>query len=225
MSSYTREQNNLRAIIGLSTLTAAWGGLSLHGAEQDNNRDLATWIKVLGSIGIIISLCFVGVFISTLLKLIEGQHLLNKNKIDKNKLSKNVKKYWDHMFGISITVMICGTIIILTTALLNEGFISGNTIAVGIIFFFGLGGTAVTLGLTGGLLIDKWPKTKKEEKTKEQEEEDNKLYKLIPGNQLLGGVLTGLFAVPILTILGTELPTATERMGRIQERLSDKHDD
>lgn len=205
-----------------ATLGGAWAGLFLHGAEQTNTENIPLAAKIFGGIGMVISIVFIGLFISVLIKLIEGKKMMKNGDIDKNKLSKLVKEYWEWMYGICITAMVMGTITLLITGLINEGFVQGGGGLLWSILFFGLLGTGVTLWLVSGFLIDLWPKTKKIKKTKEQEEEDDKLYKLFPADQVLGGVLTGLFTIPILTILFTELGNINEIIGEVVTNISEK---
>tara|TARA_A100001015_G_C14995824_1_gene716153 strand:- start:433 stop:957 length:525 start_codon:yes stop_codon:yes gene_type:complete len=129
--------------------------------------------------------------------------------IDKSKLSQDVQKGWTAIYFLTLFAMIFGFITMTVTTLMNEGFVSigSTTKLIMLMLFFGLGGCAITLALSIGFLIVKWPKTKNPDSAKTTEEviEDAKMYQVIKPNNIYGIIMTVFFLLPVITILVSEI--------------------
>jgi len=207
--------STVTAVSSLGALSGAWA-YPLHGAEFDGV--VSGMIKTMGSIGTISAFIFIILFASIFIKVLETNRRLKtgadvdlaKGHINKDKLSKGVKKKWLGIYWTTIFAAIFGFTTVMITSLVNEGFVTGTGSSGSKLMLatmiFGLGGCAITLGLVIGYLIVQWPKTAKPKggKSGEERAEDNKLYLVIKPNKVYGIVMSIFFLIPIITIMGTE---------------------
>lgn len=202
------------AAASLGALSGAWA-YPLHGAEQDAEKLTGSgMIKTLGLGGIIFSFLFIIIFASMFIKIIDAplksgkEEVKSDEDINEEELSLEVKKAWNVMHYLCIFSMIFGFITMIITTIINEGFVLPGSKAGGyllkMIFFFGLGGTALTLAFVIGMLIVKWPKSKDVDKSTAEKKEDAKLYSIIQPNIAYGVLLSIFFLVPVVTIMATE---------------------
>tara|TARA_B100001121_G_scaffold310515_1_gene342040 strand:- start:9707 stop:10372 length:666 start_codon:yes stop_codon:yes gene_type:complete len=201
------------AAASLGALSGAWA-YPLHGAEQDAEKLTGSgMIKTLGLGGIIFSFLFIIIFAAMFIKIIDAplkpeSEVKTEEDINEDKLSREVKRAWLVMHWLSIFSMIFGFITMIITTIINEGFVLPGSKAGGyllrMIFFFGLGGTALTLAFVIGMLCVKWPKSKDVAKSTSEKKEDNKLYSIIRPNIGYGVILSIFFLVPVVTIMATE---------------------
>ena len=201
------------AAASLGALSGAWA-YPLHGAEQGAEKLTGSgMIKTLGLGGIIFSFLFIIIFAAMFIKIIDAplkpeSEVKTEEDINEDKLSREVKRAWLVMHWLSIFSMIFGFITMIITTIINEGFVLPGSKAGGyllrMIFFFGLGGTALTLAFVIGMLCVKWPKSKDVAKSTSEKKEDNKLYSIIRPNIGYGVILSIFFLVPVVTIMATE---------------------
>lgn len=199
----------------IGSLGGAWS-FPLHGSEFDGVVN--PFIKTMGSTGTFASFIFLALFFSVYVRISHANKNIKKNKHEVKSdqdiyfedLSKGVQKAWLGMRWLSFFAFLFGFLNLLTTSLINEGFVTGKggagTALIVSTMIFSLGGTALTLGFIIAYLILQWPATKspKGGKSKKETKEDSKLYNAVPPNMVTGVIMSIFFLLPIITILVTE---------------------
>lgn len=205
------------SIAGMAAL-GAFGGpwnVAYHGAELEGHG-IGGFIRGAGFFGVLSSYIFLILFFSIFVKVMEtadkvkdkGNITDESIQINRDKLSKDVKREWTGIYWLTLFAGIFGFIAMFTSTVVNEGFVgTGGTLTTvlkWLTIICGLGGTGISLALIIGYLIVMWPKTKDAVKSDTEIKEDQKLYNVIPPNNIMGIIMSIFYLFPVITILVTE---------------------
>lgn len=204
----------MKSVTQFGILGLAWN-YAYHGGEF-SAYEMTAFKRTIGLFGIISSFIFIVMFAAHLVKLIETSkklkdegETLRHGDIAIYKLSKAVKDKFTLMKWLTIFAAISGFISMILSTLVNEGFLpdTSETVAAIMTFIFALGGTAITLAITIGIMIVQWPTTKNPKGGKSNSEviEDQKIYNIFAPEPIYGIIMTIFYLIPLLSIPLTEV--------------------